>query len=196
MTARPPPLAVAIGASAGGLEAVSTILSALPPDFGPAVLVVIHVPPRQPSLLAELLGRRCALAVHEPDDKEPMLGGQVYLAPPDYHLLVERDRVLALSRDESVNYSRPSIDVLFESVAGSLAARSVGVLLTGASADGARGLRAIAIAGGLTAAQDPETAYVATMPRAALAIMQPDIVRDIPGIAAWLCASADHWRQV
>lgn len=196
MTDRMPPHAVAIGASAGGLAAVGTLLAALPPDFASAVLVVVHLQPRRPSLLAKLFGRRCALEVREVDDKEPLVGGVVYVAPPDYHLMVERERILALSCDPPVHFSRPSINVLFESVAASLGARSLGVLLTGASSDGAYGLQRIAEAGGLTAVEDPDTAFASTMPRAALALMQPDVVRDIAGIAAWLGAQAALWKRL
>lgn len=195
MSGRPPPYVVAVGASAGGLEAVGKILSALPGDFAPAVLVVIHVPPNRPSMLAEIFSHRCVLPVQEADDKEPLLGGVVYLAPPDYHLLLEHERALALSRDPPIHFSRPSIDALFESVAESAGARSVGVLLTGASSDGAEGLRAIAAAGGLTAVEDPETAHVATMPRAGLARVRPDIVAEVAGIADWLRASAGQWKR-
>lgn len=194
MNRRPPPTVVAIGASAGGLEAVGTILEALPTDFAPAVLVVIHVPPNRPSMLADIFAHRCALPVHEAEDKQPLLGGAVYLAPPDYHLLLEHERALALSRDPPIHFSRPSIDALFVSVAESAGPRGVGVLLTGASSDGADGLRAIAAAGGRTAVEDPETAQVATMPRAALARMRPDLVAEVAGIAAWLCATAGARR--
>lgn len=190
-----PPVVVAIGASAGGLDAVGTLLAALPGDFAPAVLVVLHVPPNRPSMLAEIFARRCALPVREVDDKEPLQAGAVYVAPPDYHLLLERERVLALSRDPPLHFSRPAIDALFASVAESVGPRAVGILLTGASSDGAAGLRAIASAGGLTVVEDPETAQVATMPRAGLARVRPDLVADLAGIAKWLCRSAEQWKQ-
>ena len=111
------PDAVVIGASAGGVEAISTLLAALPAKFGLAVLVVIHLPPTSNGLLVSVLTPRCALPVVEAADKAPIERGTVYLAPPGYHLLVEPDRTFALSVDEPVNFSRPSIDVLFESAA-------------------------------------------------------------------------------
>ncbi len=191
------PIVVVIGASAGALEAVSAILSALPADFAPAVAVVIHLPARQPSLLRQIFARRCALPVCEVDDKQPLVGATVYVAPPDYHLLLERER-FALSRDEAVHFSRPSIDVLFESAAAVYGRRVLGVLLTGASADGAAGLRAIADAGGTTAVEDPETAYASVMPRAGLTLMQPrrpDIVGDPPAIGAWVRAASQQWER-
>ena len=109
--------AVVIGASAGALEALSVILPSLPADYGLPVLIVVHVPPDKKSLLAELFQAKCGIEVREAEDKEPIRGGTVYFAPPDYHLLVETDKSLSLSDDEPVFYSRPSVDVLFESAA-------------------------------------------------------------------------------
>src|SRR5262245_44268634 len=107
--------AVVVGASAGGVEALSVVLPDLPKGFPRAVLIVLHLPPDKPSIIADLFGGKCALDVREAADKEPVLPGTIYFAPPDYHLLVERGPALALSKDEPVNFSRPSIDVLFES---------------------------------------------------------------------------------
>ena len=160
--------AVAIGASAGALETLSAILPALPGDYPLPVLVVVHLPPDRKSMMAELLQNRCRVAVREAEDKEPIEGGVVYLAPPDYHLMVEHDRRLSLSGEEAVQYSRPSIDVLFETAAEAYGPGLVGVVLTGANSDGARGLQAIRRAGGAGVVQDPATAVAAAMPRAAL----------------------------
>lgn len=168
--------AIAIGASAGGVEALTAILPALPADLPAAVLVVVHVPRDRPSLLAEVFAARCKLAVREATDKEPAESGTIYFAPPDYHLLVEDGGDLALSVDEPVNYSRPSIDVLFESAALAWRDRLVGVVLTGGNDDGSRGLLAIAQNGGTTVVQDPSTAKVPQMPDAALARLKPDHV--------------------
>jgi two-component system chemotaxis response regulator CheB len=161
--------AVAIGASAGGIDALNVLLPALPATFGIAVLIVTHVPADSPSCLAETLGYRCALPVAEPDAGQPVLPGHVQLAPPGYHMLIDDDRTIALSIDSTVRYSRPSIDVLFESAAHVYRERLLGILLSGANDDGAHGLEVIRAMGGLAWVQDPQTAVSSTMPRAAIA---------------------------
>ena len=160
--------AVVIGASAGAVQALSQILPRLPRDYPLPVLVVVHVPDA-PSGLVTLFSSKCRIAVREPEDKEPIAPGTVYFAPPGYHLLVEADDRIALSTDEPVLFSRPSIDVLFESAADRYGADLVGVVLTGANADGADGAQAIAAAGGTVLVEDPAHAYAAAMPAAALA---------------------------
>ncbi|QJR11047.1 Protein-glutamate methylesterase/protein-glutamine glutaminase 2 [Usitatibacter rugosus] len=160
--------AIAIGASAGGVEALTALLPALPADLSAAVLVVIHIPRDRPSVLAELFASRCKLAVREAQDKEPIEAGTIYFAPADYHLLVEPQRYVSLSVDEPVCFSRPSIDVLFESAALVYGPRLAGVVLTGANEDGANGLAAIARAGGVTIVQDPAGAKMPLMPASAL----------------------------
>lgn len=159
--------AVVIGASAGGVQALLALLPQLPGAFPAPILVVLHVPADRSNVLAPLFATRCALSVKEAEDKEPALPGVVYFAPSDYHLLVEADGALALSSDEPVNYSRPSIDVLFESAADAYGAGLVGVILTGANEDGARGLSAVEAAGGLAIVEDPALAYAPSMPEAA-----------------------------
>lgn len=160
--------AVVIGASAGAVEALSVLLKALPADFSLPVLVVVHLPRDRESTLAELFQSRCRVKVKEAEDKEPVRGGVVYFAPPDYHLLVEAEQRLSLSSDEPVLYSRPSIDVLFEAAADVYGAGLVGMILTGASSDGAKGLQAVCRAGGRALVQDPATAVAPAMPHAAL----------------------------
>lgn len=160
--------AIVIGGSAGALEALGALLPALPADLAAPVLLVLHLPARRPSLLGEVLAARTRLRVKEAEDKEPLAPGTLYLACPDYHLLVERDRRLALSVDDPVHFSRPSIDVLFESAADAFGPALVGVLLSGANEDGAAGLARIAARGGRALAQTPETAQVPTMPEAGL----------------------------
>lgn len=187
---RPPPEAVALGASAGALEALSAILPTLPSGYPLPILVVVHLPPDKTSLMAELLQARCRVAVREAEDKEPIEGGTVYFAPPDYHLLVETDRRLSLSAEEPVQYSRPSIDVLFESAADVYGAGLVGVVLTGANSDGACGLRAIQAAGGTVLVQRPDTALATAMPLAALAACPDARVLALDEIAACLQAVA------
>lgn len=167
---------VVIGASAGGLEALGLVLEALPADFRPAILVVVHIPQDRPSLLAELLAARTRLPVREAMDKDPLEPGRVYVAPPGYHLLVERGGTLALSQDAPVAYSRPSIDVLFESAARALGARVLGIVLSGANSDGAEGLAAIRRAGGKAWVQRPAEALAPTMPAAAIARAGADLV--------------------
>ncbi|MCW0046336.1 MULTISPECIES: chemotaxis protein CheB [unclassified Brevundimonas] len=174
--------AVVIGASAGAVQALLKILPALPAEFPAPVLVAVHVPADRDNVLAPLLQSRCRVRVKEAEDKEPAAAGVVYFAPSDYHLLVERDGSLALSSDELVNYSRPSIDVLFESAADAYGAGLTGVILTGANTDGAAGLQAVATAGGETIVEDPRQAYASTMPEAALAAC-PARVLDLDAIA-------------
>ena len=168
--------AIAIGGSAGALEALAKLLEAVPADFRPSILVVVHLPPDKPSLLANLLAQRCKLPVREALDKERIEPGVAYVAPPDYHLLVEAGGDLALSRDEPVAFSRPSIDVMFESAAEAYGARLLGIVLSGANADGAAGLEAIRKAGGRAWVQDPGDALSPTMPAAAIGRAGADLV--------------------
>lgn len=159
--------AIVIGASAGGIEVLSLLLPALPAALRSVVLVVVHLPPRRSSLLAEIFAPRCALSVKEAEDKEVLMPGTVYFAPPDYHLLIERGGVVALSYDEPDHFSRPSIDALFESAADVFGQRLLGIILTGASEDGAAGLAAVKSNGGTAIAQDPASAQMPLMPDAA-----------------------------
>jgi two-component system, chemotaxis family, protein-glutamate methylesterase/glutaminase len=168
--------AVAIGASAGGISALLPLMAAIPADYAVPLVLVLHVPEQGKSMLRETLGRRATLPVHEPADKEPIRPGHIYVAPPGYHLLLERDLSFSLSCDPPEHYSRPSIDVLFESAADALGRGLVAVLLTGANADGAAGMARVAAKGGLTAVQDPAEAQSPEMPEAALAALSPDFV--------------------
>jgi two-component system chemotaxis response regulator CheB len=178
--------AVVIGASAGALEALSVILPALPEEFALPVLIVVHQPPDRRSVLAELFQSKCRIAVREAEDKEPMRAGTAYFAPPDYHLLVESDKSLSLSNDEPVLYSRPSIDVLFETAADAYGRGLVAIVLSGANQDGAAGLKAVVDAGGLGIVQKPDEAFAAAMPEAALALCPSALVLPLTGIAAYL----------
>ncbi len=161
--------AVVIGGSAGSVEALSVLLPALPAGLQAAVLVVLHLPRNRPSLLCNIFRSRCALPLREAEDKEPIVPGTVYFAPPDYHLLVDDGPALALSVDAPVHYSRPSIDVLFESAADAYGSGLIGMLLSGANQDGARGLATIEARGGMAVVQEPDSAGVRTMPESALA---------------------------
>ena len=180
----PAPLeAIAVGASAGGVEALGLLLQALPEGFTPAIFAVLHLPPDRPSLLAEVLQPRCRLPVREALDKERVQPGCVYLAPPDYHLLVEKEKTLALSSDPPVHFSRPSIDVLFESAAEAYGRGLLGIVLTGANADGAGGLAAIRAAGGHAWVQSPGDAVADAMPTAALERAGADLVLPLRDMA-------------
>jgi two-component system chemotaxis response regulator CheB len=161
--------AIVIGASAGAVEALSTILPFLPATYRLPVIIIVHVPPDKKSLLTGLFQAKCTIAVREAEDKEPISGGTVYFAPPDYHLLVETDKSLSLSNDEPVLYSRPSVDVLFESAADAYGPGLIAIVLTGSNHDGAKGLKAVAEAGGMAIIQSPNEAYASEMPEAAIA---------------------------
>jgi two-component system, chemotaxis family, protein-glutamate methylesterase/glutaminase len=189
------PAIIAIGASAGAIEALGRLLPPLPAAFPAPILVVVHVPPHPDNALPAALATHTALRVREAEDKLTPAAGSIYVAPADYHLLVERDGTLALSIDEPVLYSRPSIDVLLESAAYASPRRVLGILLSGASADGAAGLARLWARGGLTWVQEPASAAVPVMPRAALALA-PHAVLD-PGdmgrlLATW---SSCHDRK-
>jgi two-component system chemotaxis response regulator CheB len=187
MPHRAPPSIILVGASWGGLNALSTLVGGLPPGFAVPLVLVQHRSRDAHSLLAELLQDHTALRVLEVEDKQPIASGHVYLAPPDYHLLVE-DGHFALTVDEPVRFSRPSIDVTFSSAADSCGDRAVGVVLTGANEDGAAGLRRIAERGGRAVVQDPATAEVRTMPAAALRAVPAAAVLALDRIAAHLVA--------
>ena len=158
---------VVIGASWGGLQALSTLLDGIPRTYDLPTVVVQHRGKDVESLLAILLQEHTRLAVCEVEDKQPIEHGYVYIAPPDYHLLIE-GKHFSLTTDAPVRFSRPSIDVTFVSAADACGARAVGVVLTGANEDGAAGLRRIVDRGGRAIVQDPATAEVRTMPAASL----------------------------
>ncbi|WP_298931367.1 chemotaxis protein CheB [uncultured Ramlibacter sp.] len=174
--------AVAIGASAGGVEALLALLPGLPQDYPLPVVVVLHQAQDRDSVLAEVFASRMRLAVRQAADKESLAPGTVYFAPPGYHLLLEKDRSFALSCDAPVHFSRPSIDVLFDSAADALGPGLVAVLLTGANQDGAAGLAHAGSSGGLTVVQDPLQASSPDMPLAAIAARTPDFVLPLQAI--------------
>jgi len=178
--------AIVIGASAGALEALSVVLPALPSDFKIPIMVVVHVPPDKKSVLVDLFRAKCNIDVREAEDKEPIKPGTAYFAPPDYHLLVEKDKCLSLSSDELVLFSRPSIDVLFESAADAYGSALLGIVLTGANHDGTNGIRTIVAGGGRAIVQSPEEAFSAAMPQAALAACPDAIVLKLAEIAPFL----------
>ena len=178
--------AVAIGASAGGVQALSELLPALSAESRAALFVVLHLPRDKPSLLVDVFSKKCAIKVREAEDKEPVMPGTVYFAPPNYHLLVDEGPQLALSADELVHHSRPSIDVLFDSAAQVYGEHLLGIILSGANEDGAEGLAAVHDAGGLTVVQEPQTAQSSVMILSALERQPADLVLDLAGIAELL----------
>jgi two-component system, chemotaxis family, protein-glutamate methylesterase/glutaminase len=175
----------AVGASAGGVMAIRALLAELDPSFTIPIGVVQHLPSSSRIDVAMIYSTGTRRVV-EIEDKMPIEQGYVYMAPPGYHVLVERDGTFALTQDEPENYSRPSIDVFFDSVARVYGPRAVGVLLTGANSDGAKGLAKIGTDGGRTVAQDPEEAEVDTMPKSAIAIRKPDQILRLSAIADYL----------
>jgi two-component system, chemotaxis family, protein-glutamate methylesterase/glutaminase len=168
--------AVVIGCSAGGLGALSIVLPALPAAFPAPLVIVQHVNPTAGSRLPALLDGKCAIHVREADEKMRPEPGVAYVVPPNYHLLLELDGTFSLNRDERVNFSRPSIDVTFETAAELYGSALIGVVMTGASADGSRGLARIKELGGHTIVQDPEEAQAAVMPQAAIRAARPHAV--------------------
>jgi len=180
---------IVVGTSWGGLSALTQLIAGLPPAFGIPVVAVQHRHRESGHLLATLLQDRTPLGVCEVEDKAPIVAGNLYVAPPDYHLLIEPG-YFSLSTDAPVRYSRPSIDVTFVSAADTYGDRSVGVVLTGANADGSRGLKRIFDRGGLTFVQAPSTAESPMMPTAAVRSVPLARVMPIPDIAAALAALA------
>jgi two-component system chemotaxis response regulator CheB len=178
--------AVVIGASAGGVEAITQLLLALQARSQVTFFIVLHLPRQGPSRLVDVFTPKCVLPVREGQDKDPVQPGTVYVAPPDYHLLVDQGPQIALSTEEPVHFSRPSIDVLFESAADIYGNRLLGIILTGANQDGAAGLAAVRKAGGSTIVQDPRSAQSPAMTLAALELTTPDFVLPLPEIAGML----------
>jgi two-component system chemotaxis response regulator CheB len=176
---------VVVGASTGGLQALQVLLSGLPAEFSLPVVIVQHRGKGMETGLCEFLAHSSHLPVTEPEDKEPVLPGHAYLAPRDYHLLVT-SRSFALSTDSPVGFARPSIDVLFESAADEYQERAIGVVLTGANYDGARGLAKIKAQGGLTLVEDPVTATCREMPDAAINLTKVDWILPLQEMAASL----------
>lgn len=176
---------VVIGASYGGLSALQILLPDLSPDFPLPVVIVQHRKKDGDDGLCEYLRKRSPLPLIEPDDKEKVEPGHVYLAPRDYHLLIE-ESIFALSTESPVAFARPSIDVLFESAADIYHERVIGVILTGANRDGASGLAKIKALGGLAVVQDPTSAESRAMPEAAIAATTVDRILPLAEIAPFL----------
>lgn len=185
-TKQRPARAIVIGVSAGGLHALQQILPHLPADFSLPVMIVQHRATDNHRFLAPFLNDKCAIEVRDAGMNEPLRRGVVYLAPADYHLLVEDAETLALSIDPPVHYSRPAIDVLFESAADIFREQLVAVVLTGANRDGSQGAVRVKALGGLVVVQDPATAEVDTMPTATLRAVSVDRILPLEEIGPYL----------
>jgi two-component system chemotaxis response regulator CheB len=174
---------VAIAASAGGLNAITEVLGALPADFRAAIVVVQHLDPRHRSLMADILGRRTRVRVKEAAEGDRLEPGTAYIAPPNHHLLVNAGGKLSLSQTELVHFVRPSADLLFESAAASYRERTIAVVLSGTGSDGAMGVRAIKKTGGTVIVQEPASAEFRGMPQAAEQTLQADFILPLGEIA-------------
>ncbi len=178
--------AIVIGSSAGGNEALKDILLHLPKEFKIPIVIVQHISPYSENYMTRHLNSICNINVKEADEKDKIIPGNIYIAPPNYHLLIEEDETFSLSVDKKVNYSRPSIDVLFETAAYAYGPSLIGIILTGANNDGSKGLKKIKEAGGLTIVQDPKTAYSDAMPKAAIKTIKVDYILSLEKIAKLL----------
>ena len=181
--------AIVIGTSAGGLNALKMILQKLPKDFPVPILVVQHLRADSEGFWIRNLNAQCKIRVKEAEEKEVITSGNAYIAPPDYHMLVEIDRSITLSQEGKVNYSRPSIDVLFDTASDVYQDKLIGVVLTGASKDGAKGLRKIKRNGGITIVENPVTAEFSLMPSEAMRASKVDYILSLQEIADLLTSS-------
>jgi len=174
--------AIVIGVSSGGLNVMKVMFSLLPKDFSTPIIIVQHIGKYSENLWIKLLSDKSNLEIKEADEKEKIEKGKVYIAPANYHLLIERDKTFSLTIDERVNFARPSIDVLFESAAEAYQNKLIGVVLTGSNNDGSKGIKRIKECGGLTIVQDPETAESNYMPASAIEAILPDYILPIEEI--------------
>jgi two-component system chemotaxis response regulator CheB len=175
--------AIVIGVSSGGLNALKFLFALLPGSFNIPIIIVQHIGPHSDSGWINLLRDKNRLHIKEADEKESISRGKIYIAPPNYHLLIESDKTFTLSIDERVNFARPSIDVLFESAAEAYGSRLIGMVLTGYNHDGAEGMKRIKERDGLTIVQDPSTAEASQMPSSAIAAVEVDYILPLDGIA-------------
>jgi two-component system chemotaxis response regulator CheB len=178
--------ALVIGVSSGGMNAMKVLFSRLPKDFQTPIIIVQHISSRSDNNWINLLNDKGSVRIKEADEKEIIQKGRVYIAPSNYHLMIEKDKTFSLTVDERVNFARPSIDVLFESAAEAYTDRLIGMVLTGSNNDGTKGLKKIKESGGLTIVQDPETAESPYMPRSAIAASRPDYILPLEDIVSLL----------
>jgi two-component system chemotaxis response regulator CheB len=178
--------AIVIGVSSGGTKALKFIFSELPTGFTTPIIIVQHVGAHSDNEWIKILNDKSSLIVKEADEKEKIKSGRAYIAPANYHLLIEKDKTFSLTIDERVNFARPAIDVLFESAAEAYKNKLIGVILTGSNHDGAKGLKRIKECGGFAIVQDPKTAESATMPASAIDASQPDNILSLENIVQLL----------
>jgi len=178
--------AIVIGVSSGGMTALKFIFSALPAVFSIPIIIVQHISAHSDNEWIELLNGKSHLTIKEADEKEKIEIGNVYIAPANYHLLIESDKTFSLTIDERVNFARPSIDVLFESAAEAYKNKLIGIVLTGSNNDGTKGIKRIKELGGMVVIQDPETSESSTMPASAIAAIQPDYILSLEKIVQLL----------
>jgi len=198
--------AIVIGVSSGGMNALKFIFSVLPSGFSIPIIIVQHISAHSNNEWIELLNEKSNLIVKEADEKEKIESGKVYVAPANYHLLIETDKTFSLTIDEYVNYARPSIDVLFESAADAYREKLIGIMLTGSNNDGAKGIKRIKELGGMVIIQDPKTAESSTMPAAAIATclsgrqgVEPDYILSLEKIVQLLTkltqTNSNHYQD-
>jgi len=189
--------AIVMGVSSGGMNALKFIFSVLPANFSIPIIIVQHISAQSNNEWIELLNEKSNLTVKEADEKEKIETGNVYIAPSNYHLLIEKNKTFSLTIDERVNFARPSIDVLFESAAEAYEGKLIGVVLTGSNNDGTKGIRRIKECGGLAIIQDPETAESSYMPASAIAAIQADYILTLEKIIELLITVNDaQIRQI
>jgi two-component system chemotaxis response regulator CheB len=174
--------AIVIGVSSGGMSAMKILFSYLPKGFKTPIIIVQHISAHSDSKWIQLLNNAYIVDMKEADEKEKIENGKVYFAPPNYHLMIEKNKTFSLTIDERVNYARPSIDVLFESAAEAYKNKLIGIILTGSNNDGTNGIKRIHECGGLTIVQDPKTAEAPSMLTSALAAIQPDYILSLEDI--------------
>ena len=174
--------AIVIGVSSGGMNALKIISSTLPAHFNLPIIIVQHLSAHSDSHWIKLLNEKSLLNIKEADEKDTIEKGNIYIAPPNYHLLIEKDKTFSLTIDERVNFARPSIDVLFESAAEAYTNKLIGIVLTGSNSDGTKGIKRIKDCGGLAIIQDPETAESEYMPKSAIAAIVPDYILPLENI--------------
>jgi len=179
---------IVIGGSAGSLSVLFQVLPALLPRLKVAIVLVLHRKSSSESSLSALLGTKTTIPTREVEDKDPVLPGNIYLAPADYHLLLEKDLTFSLDYSEKVNFSRPSLDVTFESAADVFGPALAGILLSGANEDGTAGLIAIKNAGGTVIVQSPGSAQMPFMPQHAINSLPVDLILDVKEITAFINA--------
>lgn len=178
--------AIVIGTSAGGLHAITFLVERIPSHWSIPILVVQHISSDSDNAWIQTLNNKSKIITKEGEDKEAIREGHIYIAPPDYHMLVNFDKTIALSKDEKVNFSRPSIDVLFESASDVYKENLAGILLTGSNSDGAKGLKVIKERQGVIIIQNPENAEYKEMPKAALKSISPDYISNLQEISDFM----------